>query len=420
MDIIPTNTTSFEEIVNNFIKDIKISGLNNISSFLENLDQFLYENKQSHLMVVKFKERVIQTSIGMLRFKRRYYFDTYEKKYRYLLDAFLSIPKRNRYMDSVKLKIIEAASEMSYEKAGRYGCEDGLPASKSTVCRLIKDTEFYIVDNNRIIKNDAKVHLQIDEKYIHIKNEKNQKRLLTATIFKGVKIKGKKRILQNRTIISGSKINSFFKRINNILVKKYGVTVKDEIYVSGDLATYIQSSPEKIYVCKAIYVPDKFHVEHTLKQQTGIIANEYELNDANFQRDIISCLKDNLNAESKKLLKLLKTNSGCLKCYLDPNYEGCSQECMNSHYYASRFDKVPNTWNFKTIEKLSKIIESKQNDSKIKIGFKDEFYDMPYDLETNVEIGEIYRNVINTDGMPCDMVKFFNRICDGYDAKILL
>ena len=68
------------------------------------------------------------------------------------------------------------------------------------------------------------------------------------------------------------------------------------------MAGYIQSSPEKIYVCKAIYVTDKFHVEHTLKQQTWIIANENELNDENFQKDIISCLKDNLNTESKKLL----------------------------------------------------------------------------------------------------------------------
>ena len=112
------------------------------------------ENKQDNLRVIKFKERVIQTSIGLLRFKRRYYYDTYENKYMYLLDVFLSIPKRNRYMDSVKLKIIEAASEMSYEKAGRYGCEDNLPASKSTVCRLIKNTEFYIVDNNKIIKRN--------------------------------------------------------------------------------------------------------------------------------------------------------------------------------------------------------------------------------------------------------------------------
>lgn len=419
MDIIPTNTTSFEEIINYFIKDIKLSGLNNIALFLENLDQFLYENRQSHLKVIKFKERVIQTSIGMLRFKRRYYYDTYEKKYRYLLDAFLSIPKRNRYMDSVKLKIIEAASEMSYEKAGRYGCEDGLPASKATVCRLIKQTEFYVVDNNKIIKNDAKIHLQIDEKYVHIKGEKNQKRLLTATIFKGVKVKGEKRILQNRTIISGSKINAFFRRINNILEKKYKVLTSEEIYVSGDLATYIQSSPEKIYVCKAIYVPDKFHVEHTLKQQTGIIANEKELNDKEFQKDIISCLKDDINPESRKLLKLLKTNPECLRCYLDPNYEGCSQECMNSHYYATRFDKVPNVWKLKTIEKLSKIIEAKQNKNIVKIGFKDDYYDMPYDLETTVTFEDIYRNVINTDGMTYEMKKFFDRICDGYDAKII-
>lgn len=419
MNIILTNTTSFEEIVNYFIKDIKLSGLNNIALFLENLDQFLYENRQSHLKVIKFKERVIQTSIGMLRFKRRYYYDTYENKYRYLLDAFLSIPKRNRYMDSVKLKIIEAASEMSYEKAGRYGCEDGLPASKATVCRLIKQTEFYIVDNYKIIKNDSKIHLQIDEKYVHIKGEKNQKRLLTATIFKGVKVKGEKRILQNRTIISGSKINTFFKRINNILEKKYKVLTGEEIYVSGDLATYIQSSPEKIYVCKAIYVPDKFHVEHTLKQQTGIIANEKELNDKDFQKDIISCLKDDINPESRKLLKLLKTNSECLRCYLDPNYEGCSQECMNSHYYATRFDKVPNVWKLKTIEKLSKIIEAKQNKNIVKIGFKDDYYDMPYDLETTVTFEDIYRNVINTDGMTYEMKKFFDRICDGYDAKII-
>ena len=420
MDIIPTYVTSFEEIVNDLIKEIKITGLENIRKLLEAIDQALFLQKQDHMKVVKFKERVIQTTIGMLRFKRRYYFDTYEKKYRYLLDAYLSIPKRNRYMDSVKLKIIEAASEMSYEKAGRYGCEDNLPASKSTVCRLIKNTEFYIVDNNKIIKNDAKIHLQIDEKYVNVNGYSNQKKLYTATIFKGVKIKGKKRVLQNRTLISGSKITTFYKRINTQLVKKYKVSLDDEIYVSGDLAPYIQNSPEKIYVCKATYVPDKFHVEHTIKQQTGVIANSIELNNEQFIKDLIFALKDSDNIDARKLIKLFKNNPECLKCYLSNDYEGCSQECMNSHYYASRFDKVPNTWNFKTIEKLSKIIESKQNDSKIKIGFKDEFYDMPYDLETNIETGEIYRNVINTDGMPYDMVKFFNRICDGYDAKILL
>lgn len=418
MNIIATKTTSFEEIVNEFIKDIKISGLENIAIFLETIDQKLYENKQNNLRVIKFKERVIQTSIGLLRFKRRYYYDTYENKYMYLLDAFLSIPKRNRYMDSVKLKIIEAASEMSYEKAGRYGCEVNLPASKSTVCRLIKNTEFYIVDNNKILKNDGRIHVQIDEKYIHIKGSPSQKKLYTATIFKGVKVKGKKRILLNRTLLSGSTLKSFFKRINNNLVKKYKVTPNDEIYISGDLATYIQNSPEKILFCKAIYVPDKYHIEHAIKEQTGVVANKYELSDPDFLYSLLVALDGNENAEAKKLIKLFKKNPNSLTYYLSPDYEGCSQECMNSHYYASRFDKVPNIWSQSNINKLSKIIEAKQNNAQIKIGFTDEFYDMPYDLEPTFKIDSIYRNVINTEGMPYQMAKVFTRICDGFDAKI--
>lgn len=420
MDIIPTNLTSFEEIVNNLIKEIKITGLENIRKVLEAIDQALFMQKQDHMKVVKFKERVIQTTIGMLRFKRRYYFDEYENKYRYLLDAFLCIPKRNRYMDSVKLKIIEAASEMSYEKAGRYGCEDNLPASKSTVCRLIKNTEFYIVDNKNIIKNDAKIHVQIDEKYVNIRGSEKQKRIYTATIFKGVKLKGKKRVLLNRTLVSDPNLAKFFKKINSKLLKKYKVKIEDEIYISGDLASYIQKSPEKILVCKAIYVPDKFHIEHTIKEQTGIIANSIDLNNEKFREDLILALQDSEDDNAKKLVKLFKKNPKSLSNYLADDYEGCSQECMNSHYYANRFDKVPNTWKMKTIAKLSKIIEAKQNNSKIKLGFDNEFYDMPYDLESPIIFDDIHRNVINTDGMPYEMSQFFNRICNGVDAKILL
>ena len=92
---------------------------------------------------------------------------------------------------------------------------------------------------------------------------------------------------------------------------------------------------------------------------------------------------------------------------------------MNSHYYATRFDKVPNVWKLKTIEKLSKVIEAKQNRNVVKIGFQDDYYDMPYDLESTVTFEDMYRNVINTDGMPYEMKKFFDRICDGYDAKII-
>ena len=227
MNIIPTSTTSFEVIVNNFIQQGKISTLQALGKLLERIDMFLYSQKQPFEKVVKIKERTIQTTVGLLRFKRRYYYDEYENKYRYKLDAYLNIPKRNRLMNNLKIKIIEAASEMSYEKAGRYACEEGLPVSKSTVCRLIKNTEFYIEDNNSLIVNDSKVHVQIDEKFVRVIGSSNKKRMYTCTIFKGVIPKGKKKVLQNRTLISSKNLNAFFRKINKSLLEKYRVKLDD-------------------------------------------------------------------------------------------------------------------------------------------------------------------------------------------------
>lgn len=415
MNIIPTNTTSFEEIVNNFIKEGKISTLDALGKLLERIDKFLYAQKQPFEKVVKIKERTIQTTIGMLRFKRRYYFDELEDKYRYKLDAYLNIPKRNRLMNSVKIKIIEAASEMSYEKASRYACDEDCPVSKATVCRLIKKTEFYIEDNNSLIINDSKIHVQIDEKFVHIIGSSNKKKLYTCTIFKGVIPKGRKKILQNRTLISSKSLKSFFEKINKSLVDKYKVTLDDEIYVSGDLANYIQEAKEKILVCKSIYVPDKFHVYKALKDSIGVITNKTEINDIKFQQSIIEALKEVDDVDARKIKTLLCKKPECLAHYLDYEYDGCSQECMNSHYFCPRFDKVPNIWNFNTVEKLSQIICSKQNNSVINIGWKDAYYDMPYETLEPIDFEKETRSAIAELDLPYHMRRFFTRLEDGWD-----
>jgi len=415
MNIIPTSTTSFEVIVNNFINQGKISTLEALGKLLERIDKLLYSQKQPFEKVIKIKERTIQTSIGMLRFKRRYYYDELEHKYRFLLDAYLNIPRRNRLMDNVKIKIIEAASEMSYEKAGRYACEEGLPVSKAAVCRLIRNTEFFIEDNNSLIINDSKVHVQIDEKFINVIGSANKKKLYTCTIFKGVIPKGKKKVLQNRTLISSKNLNLFFEKINKSLFEKYHIKLDDEIYVSGDLASYIQKSPEKILVCKAIYVPDKFHVLKAIKDSLGLKTNKYLINDGACQKLIIDSLKGINDVDASKIRTLLSKNPESLTHYLDYEYDGCSQECMNSHYFCSRFDKVPNIWRFDTIEKLSQVICSKQNRSVVKIGWKDKYYKMPYDTIEPINVEKEYRNGLDEMNLPHHMRRFFYRLEDGWD-----
>ena len=45
----------------------------------------------------------------------------------------------------------------------------------------------------------------------------------------------------------------------------------------------------------------------------------------------------------------------------DPEYKGCCQEAMNSHYYAARFGKFGGSFSRKTVEKISLVIEARLN-----------------------------------------------------------
>ena len=380
MSIIATNVSSFEEIVSRHIKNVKEYGLKDLSNWLERLDAKLYTNRPKHLKIIKIQNRTVLTTIGLLSFKRRYYYDEINDQYLYLLDSFFKIPKRVKILDEVKYQIIEAACEMSYEKAGRYGSDKDYPISKSTVCRTIKSLKFEVDDNLYLKKNNAIVHLQIDEKFLHILGSKNKKKLYTATIFQGkseIGRKGKMRLL-NRRILSSNKLNKLFSKINYYLDKQYKLTIDDEIYVSGDLATYIQKSPEKILICKAVYVPDKFHIKSPILKELAIRAKDNELNDKKYMNDLIELIEkdDELNKNDSliKIVKLYKKNSEVFKPYQSINYLGCSQECMNSHYFSPRFDKVGNKFKEKTITTLTAILESKLNNENIRISLKEKKY----------------------------------------------
>lgn len=125
MNIVATKLPLFEEIVEKFLKMGKENILEQLANLLEQIDDKLCLKRPKSLKIIKFKQRSILTDFGMLTFKRRYYFDTLKDEYVYLLDYKLKIPKRSKVMTNIKLKVIEAASEMSYSKAAVYGAPDG-------------------------------------------------------------------------------------------------------------------------------------------------------------------------------------------------------------------------------------------------------------------------------------------------------
>ena len=56
---------------------------------------------------------------------------------------------------------------------------------------------------------------------------------------------------------------------------------------------------------------------------------------------------------------------------------GCSQECINSHYFADRLDKKPNTFTTSSLDKLCDILNAKHNNCSFVIDTKESYYDVP-------------------------------------------
>lgn len=413
MDIIPTSLSFFEGFVIKSIRQAKLDTLESLEKALELFDDSLAATRASHYRLIRFGERDILTSIGMLHLRRRYYQDIVSQERTFLLDAKLGIPKRSRIMCDVRIRLIEAASEMSYLKAGRYASDAGYPVSKATVCRLVRDADYYIEDSDALLANDSHIHVQIDEKFVRVIGEggaSQSKKTFTATIFKGIMAKGNRRVLLNRSLLSGNDLQALFRKINDRLSRKYRVTPDTLIFVSGDLASYIQHAPEKISVCKARYVPDKYHIKHAIRSSLGFAASDGQINDPRYQAMLVDSLEEIKTADAQKVRSLLKNNPESLLAYLDPDYDGCSQECMNSHYYCPRFGKVPNIFRHKTVQTLAKIIDARENGSRVRMGFREEFYEPPVEIELGGEICERMRYDINTEAMGVASKRMFRDI----------
>ena len=356
-----------------------------ISKMLEELDLELAATRDKSLEIVKIVPRTILTSKGLITFRRRYYYDTNNDTYLYLLDSILEIPKYSRLSKELKIKILSSLNHLSYKDAGIDNLPKGNEISAVSVFNLLNKSTInveYIPFNT----SNKTIHVQIDEKYISMKSKRKKasnRRLYTACIFTDIdKSKKKRHILVNRTIISARSLDKLFQRINATLVKLYGVEINDKIYISGDLAPYIQNSPERITVCNAIYVPDKFHVQRLAKKYIGQKIEIFDISKFDSYIEAYIDALDNYPYDKNDndyhtLLNLLKKNPSSIRNWYNDDYLGCCQECINSHYFADRLDKKPNTFTTASLDKLCDLMNSIHNKFPFKIDTHESYYDVP-------------------------------------------
>lgn len=385
-----------------------------IQKSLERYDKELYSViDHKRFVLIRLDERTILSSYGILKFKRRYYYDSLNKEYCYLLDNRLQIPKSKRMTNELILKILELSSIMSYKEVGEH-LSNEFVISKFTVWKTIHDVLLETYFDVDIDRKDYKVHVQIDEKYIGMINSTHKKKYYTLTIFAGKELVNKSYRLLNKTVISSVRLWELKIKLNDLLINRYKVSLDEEIFVSGDLATYIQNFEDSITCCKSKYVPDKFHVYKTLKDKVpDFWVDDITLNNQEYQNYLIKKLSEFDDEDSKKLKRLLLRRPESLKTYLDPMYLGCSQEGQNSHIYAPRFGKYANRFSPSTIEKLSLIREA--NAMKAKVILVHKYRKLPEPI--NITVPESYENPIryalNTREMRYESQKMFNAIKYG-------
>jgi len=381
---------------------------------LERYDKEIYSLiDHKRFVLIRLDERTILSSYGILRFKRRYYYDSFMEEYCYLLDNKLQIPKSKRMTNELILKILDLASIMSYKEVGEH-LSNEFVISKYTVWKTINEVLLETYFDIDIDRKDLKIHVQIDEKFIGMISSINKKKYYTLTIFAGKELIGKSYKLLNKTVISSSKLRDLKDKLNDILVNRYKVSPDEEIFISGDFATYIQNFNESISCCKARYVPDKFHVYKTLKDTLpDVYVDDYSLNNENFQNYLIKELVKIDDDNARKLKNILIKNPKSFKSYLDPEYLGCSQEGQNSHIYAPRFGKYANRFSPSTIEKLSLIREARAMNAKVILVHKYRKIPGPIDVSMPQPYEDIVKYALDTREMKFETMKMFNQIKYG-------
>lgn len=349
-------------LLDKMVREAKESAPALIARWLERIDAALFSGLKAEAFgggrrfsVIRLDARTVVTTAGAVTFRRRYYRDGSTGGCCHPLDEVIGLSPRCRIADEMRLNALRAASQMSYSKAGAWASPMA-PISKSTVARIVADAVVGAVA--KPVEKGGKVHVQIDEKYIKMDGKPSKTRLVTAAIFDGVSSHGKRNELEHRVLISGTRLCEVAEKINSALSEVFRLKEGDSVFLSGDLAPYIRNFGERLSFASR-YVPDKWHVAHFLSTDERPVAADgvvERLEEIEETGDVTG-----LGEDAAKVFRLWVRDKALFDAWADPEYKGCCQEAMNSHYYASRFGKLGGGFKRETVEKLSLIIEAGLN-----------------------------------------------------------
>jgi hypothetical protein len=244
---------------------------------MENRDKERYENKETN-------SRTVQTLVGEVSFKRRYYRDREEERWVYLLDEALGIEEEKIISPGLlRLGVTWATKGPSYRDArdrltDLYGAQVlSHEAIRQALLELGAACEREL--ENRIVKEDGKrtakvLFIEADGFWTRLQKNRKCKRENQGREVKMVVIhegwvprsnsKNSDYRLVNPTYICGLEESyDFWEHVRGVLNANYRDIDKILIVINGDGASWIREGAT--HFARSMYQYDRFHISRELR-----------------------------------------------------------------------------------------------------------------------------------------------------------
>lgn len=242
-----------------------------LQALLEQADDALYKTiKPTHRYHVKDKRpRTVTTIFGDVTYTRRYYQDTTDGSYHYLLDEWEDAPKYAR-IDAYSLsKVVAKAADVSYRKAAETVL-DGQVSGQSVLNAIRK---VGTISNEAAPLPEPKtgvkqLYIEADEDHVSMqKGHARQMKLINVYEDKVGVCKGRRKLTGKRVFTGFESPSTLWPAVNRYIAACYGEKDMPQVMIKGDGAAWIQSGAD--YVFQSHCVIDGYHASQYIRKIAG-------------------------------------------------------------------------------------------------------------------------------------------------------
>src|SRR6056297_2062859 len=375
------------QVINTVKDNLDELGCSIVKEFLERCDTKIKESKErkKHWVVQqKGMKKTLITVFGEVKYFRVYYKSKGDKGFTYLLDDIVGIERYQRIDNGLTSKIIELASDHSYQKSADLAVKR-VKISRETVKNKIR--KLGEIDNRELEeKKDKKkkvkrLYVEADEDHIALQH--GSKKTISRLIYvhEGLeKINKTRNKLKNVKYFSGlykNKVEDLWLEVIDYIDETYDIDEIEIIYLAGDGAKWIKEGLN--WLPKAKYVLDRYHLNKYVLKATGHLPkikfylweglNECDIDKVKliFKEIIKNTRKKTKLKAVKESRKYILSNWGGIVRYgKDPYALGCSAEGHINHILSHRFSSRP----FPGAEQMSRMRAFKFNGGKVQDIYK--------------------------------------------------